>query len=432
MDALQTISGKLALLLKEKGINRFAYWIVQKEERELNYENAAFSLYRTVFNNSVSLKVICDQKSGSASCNDFSAPALSGLVETAYSSAKSAPPDPAHDFAPFQEQETFRAGCAFPDMDLLFTRFSDLTASIGKEYPQIELMLSTAKHTAYKTLYVNSNGTELKKTGGAYTVMLEFSASDGEKNTGLDAVGVSLADLSAPLISCGNIRAHLADTVAQLSLVPSLGKFTGKVIFTPDCLAQFLGYLLENYAGDGVVLDGTGLWKDKVGQKVVDERISLTLSVSHPALVDPERITSDGYKSVDVPLIGKGVLKSLPIGLYTANKTGKTVCRNTGGNLVMACGGDALADMIASVDRGLLVGGFSGGMPGANGEFSGVAKNSFFIENGRIAGAVSETMINGNLGDMFSSVFGVSRESVADGETVLPWLGVDGIVISGK
>ena len=114
MDALQTISGKLALLLKEKGIDRFAYRIVQKEERELNYDNAAFSLYRTVFNNSVSLKVICDQKSGSASCNDFSDPALSGLVETAYSSAGSAPPDPAHDFAPFQERRPFKRGALFP------------------------------------------------------------------------------------------------------------------------------------------------------------------------------------------------------------------------------------------------------------------------------------------------------------------------------
>ena len=100
--------------------------------------------------------------------------------------------------------------------------------------------------------------------------------------------------------------------------------------------------------------------------------------------------------------------------------------------IVVENGDTALADMIASVDKGLIVGGFSGGQPGANGEFSGVAKNSFYVENGRIAGAVTETMINGNLEQVFKNVAAVSREQVCDGTTVLPWMACSGIVISGK
>ena len=88
--------------------------------------------------------------------------------------------------------------------------------------------------------------------------------------------------------------------------------------------------------------------------------------------------------------------------------------------------------MIASVDKGLIVGGFSGGEPGANGEFSGVAKNSFYVENGKIVGAVTETMINGNLEQVFQNVIAVSKEQVCDGSSVLPWLACGGIVISGK
>ena len=76
--------------------------------------------------------------------------------------------------------------------------------------------------------------------------------------------------------------------------------------------------------------------------------------------------------------------------------------------------------------------GFSGGEPGANGEFSGVAKNSFYVENGKIAGAVTETMINGNLEQVFKNVTAVSKEQVCDGGSVLPWLACSGIVISGK
>ena len=91
-----------------------------------------------------------------------------------------------------------------------------------------------------------------------------------------------------------------------------------------------------------------------------------------------------------------------------------------------------LEEIVSGIEKGLLVGGFSGGQPGTNGEFSGVAKNSFLIENGRVTRAVTETMINGNLGDMLRHVRGISREWDVQGVFTLPYLAVDGIVISGK
>lgn len=61
-----------------------------------------------------------------------------------------------------------------------------------------------------------------------------------------------------------------------------------------------------------------------------------------------------------------------------------------------------------------------------------VAKNSFLVENGKIAGAVSETMINGNLGEMLQNVCAISRETVCDGSTCLPWAAFADVTISGK
>lgn len=90
------------------------------------------------------------------------------------------------------------------------------------------------------------------------------------------------------------------------------------------------------------------------------------------------------------------------------------------------------ADMIKNIKKGIIVGRFSGGNPGPNGDFSGIAKNSFLIEDGEIKGAVSETMINGNLAEMLQNVVAVSKETIADGNCVLPYVAVDKIVISGK
>ena len=65
-----------------------------------------------------------------------------------------------------------------------------------------------------------------------------------------------------------------------------------------------------------------------------------------------------------------------------------------------------------------------------NGDFSGVAKNSFYIENGKIKHAVTETMISGNLASMLREVVSLSRETVEDGSSSLPYALFDGITVS--
>ena len=40
-------------------------------------------------------------------------------------------------------------------------------------------------------------------------------------------------------------------------------------------------------------------------------------------------------------------------------------------------------DIVKNVDKGILLCRFSGGVPSTSGDFSGVAKNSYYIENGK-------------------------------------------------
>ena len=199
-----------------------------------------------------------------------------------------------------------------------------------------------------------------------------------------------------------------------------------------DCLGQFVYMLAANYIMGGVIMEGTSQWLDKVGQQVASDRITVSLKAQDDRIAETQPFTGDGYKAENVTVIEKGVLNCFLLNLYAARKTGKPVTKNTGFALVMEPGDKTLEEMIASVDRGLIVGGFSGGEPGANGEFSGVAKNSFYVENGKVVGAVTETMINGNLEKVFRDVTAVSREQVCDGGSVLPWMSCSGIVVSGK
>ena len=104
-----------------------------------------------------------------------------------------------------------------------------------------------------------------------------------------------------------------------------------------------------------------------------------------------------------------------------------------GGDLLCRlCGIVAAHDIIADIDRGILVGRFSGGSPAPSGEFSGVAKNGFLIENGKLKGAISETMISGNLAEMLNNLVEVSSDVLNDGGLVVPYMVFDGITVSGK
>ena len=419
-------------ILQRQKIEKYHYTFSQSEKQELNLENGGFKLLRTVFNNSGSLRVFLGAKMGSASCNDMTEQGLEKLVRESRAAAESASEDPCHDIAPDQGKELFRRGVYEPDMDRFIERIREFVDTAAREYPEVKIMSGIGSFDRWHWLSRNSNGTEFEGLGGRYSFSIEICASDGERTTGLDYTGVTMKSLDQPLMELGDLRRHLEDVRRSIHPETLQGKFQGTVIMTPGTAEQFIHMTLSNYITDGVIMDGTSMWLDKVGQQVASDKLTVSLKPSDERIIAGECGTGSGFRSEDVTLIDKGVLKTHWLSLYGANKTGRPVVKNTGGDLVVEPGDKTLEELIASVDRGLILGGFSGGHPGTNGEFSGVAKNSFLIENGKIKCAVTETMVNGNLADAFRNIRGISRELLCDGGSVVPYIAVDGIVISGK
>ena len=145
------------------------------------------------------------------------------------------------------------------------------------------------------------------------------------------------------------------------------------------CLSNFLFMLLDNYTDGGVILEGTSQWKDKLGPQVTDPRLTVRIAPLHDAVVCGERYTQEGFLSEDYDVIKDGVLKQFGLSAYIANKVGGKRAPNTAANMVVSPGDTTLEDMIAGTKKGLLVSRFSGGQPGTNGDFSGVAKNTFLM-----------------------------------------------------
>jgi len=418
--------------LKKGGAQKAQCIIRYKETREFNVDGGQFSLYRTLFDNNLSMTSFKNGKKGSISINRIDKESIDSAARSCIQVAQSAVPDEAWDIAPFHERMDFKEGAVEPDMDRFFERTRELMEHIKERHPLILVEQMIAYHVKERAVYMDTNGTEYNTESGSYTIDLAYSAHEGEKSSSFFGIQLVIDSLDKPFIELGSVDKDLGDVEKQIYTVPIEGKFQGVALFTPSCLGTMLYSMLENFAGDGNIINGTSLWKNSLGKKVADERITISMKPLDERILCGERFTGEGFVSEDYDVIKDGVLESFMLSLYVSNKTGYPRAKNSSFSVVMKEGDTPLEDIIKNIDRGIIVGRFSGGEPGNNGEFSGVAKNSFLIENGKITGAVSETMINGNLSDMMKNVFAISKETVCDGTSVLPYAAFGGIVISGK
>ena len=432
MTDLKVIARQIGEELSGAGVQKALYRVAATETREFNVDGGEFSLFRTLFDNSLVITAYKDDKKGSISTNSFERDAVAAAVANCIQSAEAGIADPAYDIAPKQENKVFEEGSYEPDVDKLFARTKELMENIKECHPKILMEQMVVQHVKKHELYRNTNGTEFETRSGVYGISLMFSGHDGDATTSFFGSSVNTDNLDRPFIELGSVEKDLRDVEAQLNTIPVQGKFEGVAVLTPGCLGEFLYSTIANFASDTPILDKTSIWLDKLGEKVAADCLTLSLAPLDERICCGERYTSDGFLSENYDIIQNGVLRSYMLGLYVANKSGYAPAKNTSFAAIIERGDTSYEDMIKGIKKGIIVGRFSGGMPSSNGDFSGVAKNSFLIEDGQITGAVSETMINGNLADILKNIVAISKETVADGTSVLPYIAVSGVTISGK
>ena len=130
-----------------------------------------------------------------------------------------------------------------------------------------------------------------------------------------------------------------------------------KVVLEPAAVGDLL-QLLQPALDARSVEEGTSIFSrpgggSAVGEQVIDERLSL---VSDPA--DPDMLTrpfaEDGSPLVRTTWIEAGFLRNLAHSRYWAQQQGRDPVA-TGGGLKLTGGDGSVADLIGTVDRGLLV-----------------------------------------------------------------------------
>ena len=432
MTNLSNLTEMMIARAKELGADTVKASASLSEVREFNVDGGKFSLFRTLYNRSASITVFKGARKGAASINRFDDEAIEKIITDALSAADSAQPDEAWDLCHEPNTYDITDGTPIPDTDKLFERTAELKRDIERDYPKVLIEQMIVDHSGYRAVTRTSYGACFQRTGGNYQVSLMFSAHEGDKASSFMGAGFTTNSLDQPFIELADTRRALADIEKQIDTEAYEGKFVGTMVLTPDSLGEFFGSALSSFASDTSIMDGTSIWKNALGTVVADERLTISSSPRDPRIVGGSYATSEGFMAENYHIIENGVLKNFMLSLYAANKTGHKRAPNDSFDMVIEGGDTPYDEIIKGIEKGIIVGRFSGGAPNAKGDFSGVAKNSFLVENGKITCALRETMINGNLADLFKSIIAISKETTENGGSVLPSIAFSGITVSGK
>ena len=418
--------------LTKAGADKASCNVESGRKDEFNVETNEFSLLRTLFEDELTLKAIIGGRMGTITINKLDKDSVDAAVEECVAMANASLPDEAEDVAMLYDNENFSRNIGGADMENFFGRTKEFVQEIKDLYPKVSTDMQAAFNSGKQT-YINSNGVEFNDEAEYYYFQPIFSAKEGEVSSSFNYYGVALDSLATPFMDRGMIRTLIEESERSIKTRMVEDKFVGKIIVTPACEDMIWYTILRCFLNAGPMISGTSRWKEALGTQVADSKLTMRAAPYHPSMVAGERFTHDGFVSKDFDFIKDGLLMSYALPLYGANKTGKPRSCNTAFyNLEIKAGDVALADMIKGIDKGLLVNRFSGASPGPSGDVSGVAKNSFLIENGQITDAVSETMVALNVADILQNIPAISKERCMNGMTVLPWFCFDGVTVSGK
>jgi PmbA protein len=267
-----------------------AYCVVRTSEtREFNVDGGEFSLYRTLYDKSLNLTAFKNYKKGGIGANRFDDSAIENAAKDCVAVADSGVEDRAWDIAPKVNNQRFVQGVHEPDMEKFFDRVRELMDTIRDRHPQIVVEQLVAEHATEREAYKNTKGAEYEVLSGQYVVDITFSAHDGDESSSFSGTTIVTDKLDRPFIELGTLETDLTDAEKQIYTEAVEGKFTGSVLLHPNCFGSLLESIAGNFASDNVLIDGTSIWKDRLGQRVADERLTISVAPFDSRIVCGER-----------------------------------------------------------------------------------------------------------------------------------------------
>jgi PmbA protein len=195
-----------------------------------------------------------------------------------------------------------------------------------------------------------------------------------------------------------------------------------KVIFLPETVYVLMWRLQTATSGLSIHQNISPL-AHRTGEKLFSDLVSVYNDPLNDTLPGARAFDDEGMPCSRFPVIENGVLRNFYYDLYFAHKmqtrpTGNGFKSSVSGkpapslrHLSMTPGGVSFADMVRSVDQGIIIAGALGAHSGniPHGDFSIGVSPALCIEKGEITGNVKDVMIAGNIYDTMQHIIAVEN-----------------------
>jgi PmbA protein len=414
--------------LRTRGFDSVQVTVSETRRCELNLAQNEPSLLRSNAARKLSATGIVGGRRASAEASDLSDAGVADLVDALWTAASSAPADAAHAVSQGQRLKLTQ-GPLDADPAALAAALREVLAWRAEHTPTLMIEEAAASHI-HQRLHTRTH-----TAGGAGSVIdLDLGwcelavmglAREGGRTSSFNGAGGSAEALTDVTMRFG-LERMMRELTQQVQTQPLGERFVGDVVLAPGAVSDLLGWLMGQL-GDGPLIEGSSVYRDRVGELIASPLLTLKSRYDAPGCAP---LSADAFVTPPVTLLDAGRLTQLIPSYYGSRKTGLPHKPVASEGWELLAGTTPLADIIAAVPRGAVVDRLSMGRPAPNGDFSGVIKNAFALTDGKVGAALSETMINGNVAQMLKDVSAVSIERIDGGSSALPWLRIGGLHFS--
>ncbi|HLK98218.1 MAG TPA: TldD/PmbA family protein [Hymenobacter sp.] len=369
--------------------------LLGEERGNLRYARNEVSTSGALINQNLMVRSAFGKKVGVASIDEFDDASFEKVVRRSEELAQLAPENPEH------------MGMLGPQQYLKSTGFFDSTASLTPDKRADAVIKSLqltreAKLTAAGFLedqygysaMMNSKGLFAYYPSTNVNFTLTVRTPDG-KGSGYVARGYSDVN-KLDTVAATRIAMQKAQGSAEARAIEP-GKYT--VILEPTAAVVLLENIFYDMdarsADEGRSFYSKSGGKSKLGDKVVDERVTIYSDPTNPDL-PASPWSGDGQPQEKTMWIEKGVVKNLSYSRFWAQKQGRKALPSPN-NVIMAGGTASLEDMIKSTQRGILVTKlwYIRPVDPQTILLTGLTRDgTFYIENGRIKHPVKNFRFN--------------------------------------
>jgi len=294
--------------------------------------------------------------------------------------------------------------------------------------------------TTHGQRIVNSNGLDLEssRTGMAAAVSTQHIDDSGLLEV------YEWKSWGRPFDSVMDITETALHKMKQASAIAPTRMETMPVLFTAKAVGILLDPIMMAASGK-LVYKGSSVLRGRIGERIVDERITVVDDATVDFAPGSAPFDCEGVPVRPLPIIEKGVLKSYLLDLRTASllksETTGHGYRGYGSqpapsssNTVVSTGSDSTRDMIAGMERGVIVDQVlgSGQSNVLAGEFSVNVSLGLLVEDGKIGGRVKDCMIAGNCYEVLNRIEGIGSERQWVGSDLLPPICVGGLKLAAQ